>query len=168
MCLDLQAYLHVQWLRFQHVSAYSLIQENTTIQLPVVKTTDSQHTTTIQLPVRTTSKKRKVSRIATAQKGIGLSPPRSGGGGAAQGHTNQSSSAKSTTTGILAQLQSRRPENHSGIQNIVRAHLWCTSCKMKLQSSGFSSVEASFTIRLHVIHFRQLLQSSTVAWWLQH
>ena len=23
-CLDLQAYLHVQWLRFQHVSAYSL------------------------------------------------------------------------------------------------------------------------------------------------
>ena len=24
VCLDLQAYLHVQWLRFQHVSAYSL------------------------------------------------------------------------------------------------------------------------------------------------
>ena len=23
LCLDLQAYLHVQWLRFQHVSAYS-------------------------------------------------------------------------------------------------------------------------------------------------
>ena len=24
MCLDLQPYLHVQWLRFQHVIAYSL------------------------------------------------------------------------------------------------------------------------------------------------
>ena len=24
MCLDLQAYIHVQWLRLQHVSAYSL------------------------------------------------------------------------------------------------------------------------------------------------
>ena len=26
MCFDLQAYLHVQWLRFQHVSAYSLCE----------------------------------------------------------------------------------------------------------------------------------------------
>ena len=24
LCLDIQAYLHVQWLRFQHVNAYSL------------------------------------------------------------------------------------------------------------------------------------------------